>query len=55
MKYVSLLVAIFLLLSFGACARMNNSPCHTADEVIIIAKSFNSQCQKLLPAESSHG
>jgi hypothetical protein len=55
MKYVSLLVAIFLLLSFGGCAVTNGTPRHTADEVITIAKSFSSQCQKLLPAQPSHG
>jgi hypothetical protein len=55
MKYVSLLVAIFLLLSFGACAPTNDIPRHTADEVTTIAKDFSSQCQKLLPAEPSHG
>ncbi len=55
MKYVSLLVAAFLLLSFGGCALANDAPRHTADEVTTIAKGFSSQCQKLLPAEPSHG
>jgi hypothetical protein len=44
MKYVSLLLAVFLLLSFTGCALANNAPRHTADEVTAIAKGFNSQC-----------
>ena len=55
MKYVSLLVAVFLLLSFGGCALANDTPRHTSDEVITIAKGFSSQCQKLLPEQQPHG
>jgi hypothetical protein len=45
MKYVSLLVAVFLLLLFGGCALANDMPRHTADEVTMIAKSFSSLCR----------
>jgi hypothetical protein len=45
MKYVSLLVAVFLLLSFGGCALANDTPRHTADEVTTIVKSFSSMCR----------
>jgi hypothetical protein len=55
MKYISLLVAIFILLSFGGCTLVNDTPSHTADEVITIAKSFSPQCRLQLPAEPSHG
>jgi len=44
MKYFSLLVAVFLLLSFAGCALANNAPRHTADEVTTIAKSFSAVC-----------
>jgi hypothetical protein len=52
MKYISLLVAVFLLVSFGGCALINSAPRHTADEVAAIAKSFSPTCQKLLPPTS---
>jgi hypothetical protein len=55
MKYVSLLAAVFLLLSFAGCALTNNAPRHTADEVTAVAKGFSSQCQRLLPDQPSHG
>jgi len=45
MKYVSLLIAAFLLLSFAGCALANSAPRHTADEVITVAKGFSSLCQ----------
>jgi hypothetical protein len=45
MKYVGLLLAVFLVLSFGGCALVNDVPRHTADEVTTIAKGFNSQCR----------
>jgi len=51
MKYISLLVAILLLVSFGGCTLINSAPRHTADEVASIAKSFSPACQKLLPAD----
>jgi len=45
MKHMVFLALIIPLLLFGACAPINNAPRHTADEVIIIAKSFSPQCQ----------
>ena len=51
MKYISLLVAILLLVSFGGCTLINSVPRHTADEVASIAESFSPACQKLLPAD----
>jgi len=55
MKYISLLAAIFLLVSFGGCTLINSAPRHTADEVAAIARSFSPICQKLLPAPETHG
>jgi hypothetical protein len=49
MKYISLLVAMFLLVSFGGCTLINSAPRHTADEVAAIAKTFSPTCQKLIP------
>jgi hypothetical protein len=37
-------IIVILLLSVG-CAQMDNTPRHTADEVIMIAKSFSAQCR----------
>jgi hypothetical protein len=51
MKYISLLVAILLLVSFGGCTLINSAPRHTADEVAAIAKSFSFNCQKLMPQD----
>ncbi len=55
MKYVSLLLGVFLLFSFAGCAVANDTPRHTADEVTTIAKGFSSQCQRLIPAPKSSG
>ncbi len=51
MKYICQLAIIAILLSSGACAQMNNAPRHTADEVIMIAKSFSPQCQVKVASE----
>jgi hypothetical protein len=51
MKYISLLVAIFLLASFGGCTFISSAPRHSADEVAAIAKSFSPKCQKLIPPD----
>ncbi len=45
MKYIYLLAIIAILLSSGGCALTNDTPSHTADEVITIAKSFSTQCR----------
>jgi hypothetical protein len=55
MKYISLLAAVFIFLSFGGCTLINSAPRHTADEVAAIAKSFSPTCHKLLPAPVTHG
>jgi hypothetical protein len=44
MRYVSLLAAVFILVSFAGCALANDTPRHTADEVIMVAKGFSSLC-----------
>jgi hypothetical protein len=49
MKYISSLVAIFLLASFGGCTFISSAPHHSADDVAAVAKSFSPTCQKLLP------
>jgi len=51
MKHMFFLAIIIPLLLFGACAQMNNAPRHTADKVIIIAKSFSPQCQVKVASE----
>ncbi|MCX6008795.1 MAG: hypothetical protein NTW48_01930 [Chloroflexi bacterium] len=51
MKYICQLAITAILLSSGACAQMNNAPRHTADEVIMIAKSFSPQCQVQVASE----
>jgi hypothetical protein len=57
MKYISLLAAIFLLVSFGGCTLINSAPRHSADEVAAIAKIFSPTCQKLIPTApgATHG
>jgi len=45
MKYIYLLAIVAILFSSGGCALTNDTPRHTADEVITIAKSFSSQCR----------
>jgi hypothetical protein len=56
MKYFSLLIAVFLLLSFAGCALANDTPRHTADEVTTVVRGFSSQCQRLLPEDQQpHG
>jgi hypothetical protein len=57
MKYISLLVAVFLLVSFGGCTLVNSAPRHTAEEVASIGKSFSPMCQRLIPEEpgTKHG
>jgi len=49
MKYICLLAAIFIFLSFGGCTLINSAPRHTADEVADIARTFSPTCQKLIP------
>jgi hypothetical protein len=45
MKYVyRLAIVAILFLSLG-CAQMDNTPRHTADEVILIVKNFSAQCR----------
>lgn len=55
MKYVSLLIAVLLLVSFGGCTFVSSVPRHSADEVTTIAKSFSPKCQQLLPPPEKHG
>jgi len=51
MKYVfQLAIIVILLLSVG-CAQMNSAPRHTADEVIMIAKSFSPMCRMEIGSE----
>jgi hypothetical protein len=51
MKYVGLLIAVFLLVFFGGCTFISSAPHHSADEVAAIAKSFSPTCQKLIPPD----
>jgi hypothetical protein len=51
MKYIGLLVAIFLLASFGGCTFISSAPRHSAEEVTAIAKSFSPKCQKVIPPD----
>ena len=55
MKYIHVLTIMAILLSSGGCALINDTPRHTAEEVIMIAKSFDSQCQLQVNAEESCG
>jgi len=51
MKYIcQIAIVVILLLSVG-CAQMNNAPRHTAEEVIMVAKSFSSQCRVEVASE----
>ncbi|MFC2050509.1 hypothetical protein ACFLTN_04985 [Chloroflexota bacterium] len=45
-----LAIIAILFLSLG-CAQMNNTPRHTADEVIMIANSFSAQCRVEVASE----
>ena len=51
MKYISLLVAIVMLLSFGGCTLLSSAPHHSAEEVAAIAQSFNPTCHVLIPED----
>jgi hypothetical protein len=51
MKYISLLVAVFLLVSFGGCTFISSNPHHTESEVAAIANSFSPLCKKLIPPD----
>ena len=51
MKYIYLLAIIAILLSSGGCALINDTPRHTVDEVVTIAKSFSSQCRLEIASE----
>jgi hypothetical protein len=51
MKYISLLIAIVMLLSFGGCTLLSSAPRHSAEEVAALAQSFNPTCRKLIPAD----
>jgi hypothetical protein len=55
MKYISLLIAVLLLVSFGGCTLINSAPKHTANDVATIARNFSPTCQKLLPASKKGG
>ena len=51
MKYVSLMVAIVMLLSFGGCTLLSSAPRHSAEQVNAIAQNFDPTCRKLIPAD----
>jgi hypothetical protein len=55
MKYIGLLIAVFILMTIGGCTSANSSPRHSADEVAAIAKSLSPLCLKLLPPATTHG
>ncbi len=50
MKYVALLIAALLIVSFTGCTLVSSAPRHSANEVAAIAKSFSPKCQKEIPA-----
>jgi len=55
MKSIYLLAVTAILLSFGGCAPINDTPRHTADEMITIARSFdNYQCRLQVGENCSH-
>ena len=54
MKYIYLLAIIAILISSAGCALINDTPSHTADEVINIAKGFSRDCYIQIE-QPSHG
>ncbi len=55
MKSIYLLAITAILLSFGGCALTNDTPRHTADEVITIARSFDDyQCRLQVGEDCGH-
>lgn len=46
-----MLAAIAIVLSSAGCALINDTPRHTANEVIDIARGFSSQCKLLVGTE----
>jgi len=55
MKYICQLAIVVLLLSCGGCVLINDTPRHTADEVIMIAKSFSPQCRVQVAQQRTSG
>ena len=55
MKYIGLLIAVFILMTVGGCTPTNSTPRHSADEVAAIAESLSPLCLKLLPPPETHG
>jgi hypothetical protein len=55
MKYISLLIAVLVLMTIGGCTSTNSTPRHSADEVAAIAESLSPLCLKLLPPPTTHG
>lgn len=55
MKYIYLLTIAAILLSAGGCALVDDTPRHTAEEVITITKSFNTQCRLQVGVEEPCG
>jgi hypothetical protein len=51
MRYICQLAVIAILLLSVGCAQMNNAPRHTADEVLMIAKSFSTLCRVEVASE----
>jgi hypothetical protein len=55
MKYIGLLIAVFILMTIGGCTPANSAPRHSADEVAAITESLSPLCLKLLPPTTTHG
>ena len=55
MKYIGLLIAVFILMTIGGCTSANSTPRHSADEVAAVAESLSPLCLKLLPLPEIHG
>jgi hypothetical protein len=51
MRYICQLAIIAILLLSVGCAQMDNAPRHTADEVLVIAKSFSPLCRVEVASE----
>jgi hypothetical protein len=51
MKYISLVAAIFFIVSLGGCTLISSAPRHTTDEVTAIAKTFSPTCMKTIPPD----